>query len=244
VTKHLIIIPAYNEAASLPGVVRCLAALPPCYEWLVINDGSTDETGAVAESLAEELARPMHVVHLSANSGIGAAVQTGYLFAKLRGDYQYVIQFDGDGQHDAASIEALVNTCETNNLDLCIGSRFLQPIEGQFRSTALRRVGITYLSALIASLTGARITDSTSGFRCLGPRAWRHFAERYPDDFPEPETVFWCLRNQLKVQETPVRMHARQGGESSIRSWRTAYYMLKVTLAIFADRLRRQEAPQ
>jgi glycosyltransferase involved in cell wall biosynthesis len=238
----LIVMPAFNEEEALPRTVAGLAALPPGFEALVVNDGSTDRTAAVAAEVARSAALPVHVVHLPVNSGIGAAVQTGYRFAATRGGYRYVIQFDSDGQHDAGSLVPLVERCERDGLDLCIGSRFLDPGGGGFRSTLTRRVGIRFFSRLIGTLSGVPVTDPTSGLRCAGPRAWRRFADHYPDDYPEPESLFWCARNRLRVGELPVTMHERQGGVSSIHRLRAAYYMTKVTMAILFDRLRGLEA--
>jgi hypothetical protein len=183
----------------------------------------------------------MHVVHLPVNCGIGVAVQTGYQFAVKSEEYQYVIQFDADGQHRAEAIPALVEACETHAYDLCVGSRFLVLSGKGFRSTALRRAGIRFFAWLIGLLSGARVTDPTSGFRCAGPAAWDRFARHYPEDYPEPESLFWCSRNRLRVGEVAVQMRPRQGGESSIGSLWTVYYMLKVSLAILVDRLRAEE---
>jgi len=239
--KHLIVIPAYNEQEALPETVATLQQLPDAFEVLVVNDGSRDRTGAVAEQLASTSRLRLHVLHLPMNCGIGVAVQAGYRFAARQGGYQYVLQFDADGQHDAASVETLVAECDRRRLDLGVGSRFLVVQDGNFRSTFCRRIGIRFFAWLIGTLSGIRVTDPTSGFRCAGPRAWASFAERYPDDYPEPESLFWCARNNLTVGECPVRMHARQGGVSSIRSFRTVYYMLKVSLSILIDRLRARE---
>jgi glycosyltransferase involved in cell wall biosynthesis len=242
--KNLIVIPAYNEEAALPRTVAALDALPAGYEVLIVNDGSRDGTGAVAERLARAAPRPLHVVHLPVNSGIGAAVQTGYLFALSRGEYDYVIQLDGDGQHPAEAVPDLVRECREKGLDLCVGSRFLGPAADGFRSSPARRVGIRFFSRLIGLLSGVRVTDPTSGFRCAGVRAWTHFARSYPDDYPEPESLFWCARNGLKVGEVAVRMSRRQDGVSSIRRLRGVYYMVKVSLAILMDGLRAREQCQ
>lgn len=239
--KNLIVIPAYNEETALQRTVADLQDLPDDFEILVVNDGSQDRTEAVARTLARGSRLPLHVVTLSMNCGIGVAVQTGYVFAVQRGGYRYVIQFDADGQHDAAYILQLVTECEKKNLDLCIGSRFLNQEGGGFRSTFTRRLGIGFFAGLIRLLSGVRVTDPTSGFRCAGPRAWQNFARRYPEDYPEPEALFWCVRNKLKIGETPVRMRERQGGVSSIRRLRSVYYMLKVSLSILIDRLRALE---
>ncbi len=238
--KHLIVMPAFNEEEALPGTLAGLAALPADFDILIVNDGSADRTGTVAEALAAS--RPnVHVVHLPVNSGIGVAVQTGYRFAAERGEYRYVIQFDADGQHDAAAIEPLVEWCECYGLDLCVGSRFLASARVGFQSTSARRVGIRFFARLIGLLSGVRVTDPTSGLRCAGPRAWKRFARIYPDDYPEPESLFWCARNGLNVGEVPVVMHERQGGTSSIYRFRAAYYMLKVTMSILFDRVRARE---
>jgi len=241
--KSLIVIPAYNEEAALPSTIASLESLPGDFEILVVNDGSTDLTSQVAHELAKSCALPMHVVELPLNCGIGAAVQTGYLFAVASQQYDYVIQFDGDGQHDARSLVRLVEYCEEHDLDLCIGSRFLQNSQSEFTSTFMRRFGIRFLALLISRLGGTKVTDPTSGFRCAGPRAWMFFAGQYPDDYPEPESLYWCVRNKLSVAEIPVSMRARQAGTSSIGQVRAVYYMLKVTMAILIDRIRPKEDP-
>jgi glycosyltransferase involved in cell wall biosynthesis len=239
--RNLIVMPAFNEEQALPGTVASLAQLPSGFEILIVNDGSTDRTAAVAEALIGAAPLPLYVVHLPVNSGIGVAVQTGYRFAAERGGYQHVIQFDSDGQHDPHALLPMVQLCEREGLDLCIGSRFLNAAGGGFRSTFSRRIGIRFFSGLIGLLSGVPVTDPTSGLRCAGPRAWKRFAEYYPEDYPEPESLFWCARNGLKVAEVPVFMHERQGGVSSIRQLRAAYYMLKVTMSIVFDRLRARE---
>ena len=239
--KHLIVIPAYNEQAALPRTLMLLESLLPSeFEIVVIDDGSKDGTGAAAEAFAAKSRIAVRVLHLPVNGGIGVAVQTGYLFAEQMGAYQFVIQFDADGQHDASALTDLVAAAERDGLDLCIGSRFLDAQAEGHRSTWPRRVGIRFLAWLIRALGGQRITDPTSGLRLAGPRAWKRFARHYPEDYPEPETLYWCVRNKLKVGEIPVRMHARQGGVTSIGLGQSFYYMLKVTIAILLDRLRRR----
>jgi glycosyltransferase involved in cell wall biosynthesis len=239
--KHLVIIPAYNEEAALADTVADLQRLPAGFDLLVVNDGSTDHTGRIAEQLARTSQLPLRVVHLPSNYGIGVAVQTGYSVAARAGGYTYAIQFDADGQHDAAAIPRLIDACEKAGLDLCVGSRFLIPHGPGFHSTFARRIGIAFLIRLIRALSGLAITDPTSGFRCAGPRVWRQFARGYPEDYPEPESLFWCARHHLRVGEVPVQMRARRGGRSSIDRLCAAYYMLKVSLAILFDRVRAAE---
>jgi glycosyltransferase involved in cell wall biosynthesis len=239
--RNLIVIPAYNEEEALPATAERLQRLPAGFEVLVVNDGSKDRTKDVANALALSSKIPLHVAHLPVNCGIGVAVQTGYRFAVADGGYRYVIQFDADGQHDADYVAALVEQAESQQLDLCVGSRFINDFGPGSRSTFSRRIGIRFFAWLIGAMSGAKVTDPTSGFRCLGPKAWRRFADSYPEDYPEPESLFWCARNKLRVGELPVRMFERQGGVSSIRKLKAAYYMLKVSLAIVFDSIRRTE---
>jgi glycosyltransferase involved in cell wall biosynthesis len=241
--RNLIVIPAFNEEEALPKTVARLQQLPAGYEILVVNDGSKDRTKDVANALAQASRLALHVAHLPVNCGIGVAVQTGYRFAVADGGYRYVLQFDADGQHDAEYIAALVDAADRNELDLCVGSRFIHDFGPGSRSTFSRRIGIRFFAWLIGLMSGTKVTDPTSGFRCLGPRAWRRFADSYPEDFPEPESLFWCARNRLRVGELPVRMFERQGGVSSIRRLKAAFYMVKVSLAILFDRLRGSELP-
>lgn len=239
--KHLIVIPAFNEEQALPGTIAALDRLSAEFEVLIVNDGSGDRTAQVAREAAEQSEHAVHVIDLPMNCGIGAAVQSGFRFAARQGGYHYVVQFDADGQHDADSIERLIAAATENEWDLCVGSRFLTPVENGYRSTRVRRLGIRFFAMLISQLAGTRVTDPTSGFRCSGPRVWKAFADRYPDDYPEPESLFWCARNHLAIGEIPVRMHPRSHGNSSIDSLRSIYYMLKVTLAILVDRVRGRE---
>jgi glycosyltransferase involved in cell wall biosynthesis len=238
--RCLIVIPAYNEQEALPKTLASLETLPDYFDILVVNDGSRDRTREVAESAALASNRTVHVATLPINSGIGIAVQTGYVFASKTSAYKYVIQFDADGQHDVASLTRLVEECESKELDLCIGSRFIDSVG--FQSSFHRRIGIRFFAWIIWLLSGVRVSDPTSGLRCAGPPVWTRFARHYPEDFPEPESLFWCARNRLKIGEIPVIMHDRQGGVSSLQHhWKPIYYMIKVTMAIFLDRLRRTE---
>lgn len=222
VPNVLIIIPAYNEEDSIAATVRDIKATG--FDYVVINDGSTDRTLSICKD------NSFNVLDLPQNLGIGGAVQAGHKYAKQHG-YNIDIQFDGDGQHDSSYLDALVSEIQ-NGADLAIGSRFLQKTEG-FRSTALRRVGITWLSAWLRLFTRKQITDPTSGFRACGPRAIDLFCQTYPIDYPEPDSIATALRDGLIVKEVPVSMRERQGGSSSIGGLSSIYYMIKVTLAIW-----------
>jgi glycosyltransferase involved in cell wall biosynthesis len=163
------------------------------------------------------------------NLGIGGAVQAGYLWALEHG-HDVAVQLDGDGQHDPAYLAALLAPVTAGEADVVIGSRFLA--DGGFRSTAIRRAGIRYLSWFLRLRCGARITDATSGFRAAGRSAIELFARYYPSDYPEPEAIALARRAGLRLAEVPVRMSERAHGRSSITAVRTLYYLVKVSLAL------------
>ena len=142
---------------------------------------------------------------------------------------------DGDGQHDPAYLMQVVQPVLDGKLDMCIGSRFIK-CEG-FQTSFMRRVGIRFLSWLIHILCGQRILDVTSGFRATGPQLTAYFAEHYASDYPEPEAILAATLAGFRVGEAPVVMKERQGGVSSIRSFKSAYYMIKVSLSLIIDRL-------
>ena len=174
-------------------------------------------------------------VSLPINLGIGGAVQTGYKYAEKYG-YDIAVQVDGDGQHDPAFLAKMADYLEEHDLDMVIGSRFIDK-EG-FQSSFMRRVGIVYFTGLIKMLTGKTITDPTSGLRLAGKKVIKLFAENYPKDYPEPETAVTAINHGMKIEEIPVIMRARQGGVSSITMKKSVYYMIKVTIAIIIEALR------
>jgi len=220
--RVLAIVPAYNEARALPLVIEALRRTGLC-DVCVVDDASTDDTADVARRLGARVLRS------PVNLGIGGAVQTGYLWARDHG-YDVAVQVDGDGQHDPSALPALLAPVLAGTADLAVGSRFLEA--GGYRSTALRRSGIRYLSWFLRLRTGARVSDPTSGFRAAGPRALALFARQYPSDYPEPESIAVAVRGGLRIAEVPVRMSARAHGVSSIDAARTAYYLAKVSLAL------------
>ena len=224
--KKLIIIPAYNEELNIVDTVKRANALSPDYDVIVVNDASTDHT--------REMCEQNNIPHLNlpVNLGIGGAVQTGYRFASRHG-YDIAVQVDADGQHNPEFLNKMEQILVEEEADMIIGSRFLEN-EG-FQSSFMRRVGINFFSGLIKILTGQRITDPTSGLRMVGKKAIKLFSQDYPSDYPEPETDVQLVSRGYKVVEIPVVMNARQGGESSISTRKSIYYMVKVTLAIFVE---------
>ena len=224
--KKLIIIPAYNEAANIEKTVASIKANAQGFDYVIINDCSADNTRQICER------NGFNIVNLPINLGIGGAVQTGYQYA-VRYGYELAVQVDGDGQHDPQFLKQMADYMENHDVDMVIGSRFIEK-EG-FQSSFMRRVGITYFTGLIKLCTGKKITDPTSGLRMAGRRVIRMFADSYPKDYPEPESVVSVLRKGYRVDEIPVVMRARQGGESSITMKKSVYYMIKVTLAILME---------
>lgn len=228
--KKLIIIPAYNESANIENTVKDIVNNAPDFDYVIINDCSTDNTLEICER------NGFNVVNLPLNLGIGGAVQTGYRYAYNNG-YDIAVQVDGDGQHDPAFLEKMAETMLAENADMLIGSRFIEK-EG-FQTSRARRMGITYFSWLIKLFTRKKITDPTSGLRMINSDIIKVFAESYPRDYPEPESVVHVIRLGKNVKEIPVIMRERQGGKSSIRFFSSIYYMIKVTVAILTELMRK-----
>ena len=227
--KKLVIIPAYNEAGNIEKTVNDIKENAPGFNYVIINDCSGDNTLEIC------LKNGFHVISLPVNLGIGGGVQTGYLYA-LRNGYDIAVQFDGDGQHNAAYLEQMAEKLQNEDLDMVIGSRYIEK-EG-FQSSGLRRIGIRYFTMLIRILTGKRITDPTSGMRMVNRRVIAEFSQDYPKDYPEPESVVTLLKRNRKVEEVPVLMNERENGVSSISMRNSVYYMIKVSLAIFMAVIR------
>ena len=226
--KTLVIIPCYNEEENLDRVVERLHAAAPDVDYLIVNDCSTDGSAALCR------ARGYNYISLPVNLGIGGGVQSGYLYAREHG-YDVTVQMDGDGQHDPAYLMEIVQPVLDGECDMCIGSRFVKK-EG-FQTSFMRRVGIRFLSGLIFLLSGHRVLDVTSGFRATNAQMTAYFARHYAIDYPEPEAALAAILAGFKVAEAPVIMRERQGGVSSIHSFKSVYYMIKVSLALIIDRL-------
>lgn len=227
--KRLVIIPAYNEEASIINTVKSIQEKAEGFDYIVINDCSTDNTGQICEE------NKFNVIHLPQNLGIGGAVQTGYLYG-YRNGYDVAVQVDGDGQHDPAFLTRMAEYMEKNQVDMVIGSRFIE--KKGFQSSGMRRLGIRYFTGLIKILTGEKVTDPTSGLRMVNRDVMEFFSENYPNDYPEPESVVAILKRGKKVKEIPVIMRERTGGVSSISPKKSIYYMIKVTMAILIECIR------
>ena len=227
--KKLIIIPAFNEQDSILRTIEDIHKNAADFDYVVVNDCSTDKTLQICEE------NSINCLKLCNNLGIGGAVQAGYLYAEFHG-YDIAVQFDGDGQHQAVYLDQMLDVLIESEADMVIGSRFIKN-EG-FQSSAMRRVGIKYFDKLINVLTHVRVTDPTSGMRMVNRTVLTMFAADYPKDYPEPESLVRIISKGKKVIEIPVKMNERKGGKSSISSFKSVYYMIKVTLAILLAKLQ------
>jgi glycosyltransferase involved in cell wall biosynthesis len=231
--SYLAIIPAYNESSTLAGVIDTLREQAPEFDPLVVDDGSTDST--------TDIARAYHapVLRVPFNVGIGGAVQAGFIYA-LENGYDYVAQVDADGQHDAGELRTLRTVMEGPvSVDMVCGSRFLTQ-DYQYPAPISRRTGIHIFAFLLSRIVSSPVSDPTSGFRLYNRRAIELFARDYPHDYPEVEAILMLHHHRLQMREVPVRMHERGGGRSSISTGKSAYYMIKVLLAVLVGLARRR----
>jgi glycosyltransferase involved in cell wall biosynthesis len=237
--RRIAVVPAFNEERSVPRVIDEIRSFDPELEIVVVDDGSVDRTAAVAAACGA------HVLRLPFNLGIGGAVQTGFRYAFEHG-FDLAVRLDGDGQHDAAELAALVEPVLAGRADIAVGSRFAggaaQGAAG-YRSSASRRIGITILARTVSLLVRQRVTDPTSGFQALNRYAIALFAADYPHDYPEVEATVMLFRHKLRLVEVPVQMRERAAGRSSIGALASVYYMVKVLLALVISMFRRYAVP-
>lgn len=229
----ILIIPAYNEQDSIKKTIDSI--LQAGYDYIVINDGSTDSTPDILNQ------NNYNHINLLSNLGIGGAVQTGYMYA-YENNYDIAIQFDADGQHDINYIDKLIQPIEKDQANLVIGSCFVDKTLKNQRSSKIRRFGIYFLSNIIKLFSGKRIHDPTSGFRAADKKIIEIFAKDYPQEYPEPISNFELLRfSNLKIKEVPVKMKKREAGHSSIHSWKSIYAAINVFLSILILSLGRKK---
>jgi glycosyltransferase involved in cell wall biosynthesis len=233
---YLAVVPAYNEADTICAVIDSIRRSVPSFDILVVDDGSTDRTGDLAEGAG------VPVLRNPFNLGIGGAMQAGFEYARREG-YDYMVQIDGDGQHRPDQLRKLVRALEADpRLDMVCGSRFLT--ERGYPAPISRRTGIHIFAFLLSWIVGQRVSDPTSGFRLYNRRAISLFARDYPHDYPEVEAVLMLHWHRLRMREVPVQMLQRGGGVSSIRSGKSVYYMIKVLLAVFVGLARARPVPE
>ena len=231
--KVLLIIPAFNEEKSIVKTIDSI--LKTNLDYIIINDGSTDETSHIISS------KQYNYINLPVNLGIGGAVQTGYKYAALH-DYDIAVQVDADGQHNIEYLDDLIQPIIDKKANLVIGSSFIDKSIKNQRSSKIRRLGIKFLSGTIKLFSGKRIYDPTSGFRAADRSIIELFANSYPLEYPEPISNYEIIRsNHYKIKEVPVKMNKRQAGRSSIHSWKSIYAAINVFLSIIILTLGRSK---
>ena len=234
--RGLVLMPAFNEAETLPQVLPEVRKTTD-FDILVVDDGSTDGTAAVAR------AHGALVLRHPFNMGYGAALQTGYKFA-AQGDYAVLVQIDADGQHDPTFIGILARRVLDGHADACIGSRFLEG-KGYIPPFA-RRVGMVLFGYIASVVTKRRVTDPTSGYQALGRRVFRFFqSDLFPADYPDADVLILLHRAGFRAEEQPVVMRLSATGKSMHSGvLRPMFYVFKMFLSIGVTLLREPPDPE
>lgn len=229
--RLLVAIPALNEQETVGGVVRQVHSAQPGADVLVIDDGSTDETAAEARAAGAK------VLQLPFNVGVGGAMRAAFVYARDK-EYAAVVQVDADGQHDPASISAVVAGLADSSI--AIGARFAG--EGEYEVRGPRRWAMRFLSSVISRIAKERLTDTTSGFRASDSRAIALFARHYPAEYlgDTVESLVIAARSGLVIKQVPVEMKPRQGGRASQNPFRASLYLARATLALAVALSRRR----
>lgn len=227
--KILLIIPAYNEAENIPWVIEELKQLENAYDYVIINDGSKDNTKAICAE------REYNCVDMPINVGLAEVFRTGMKYAARHG-YSMALQYDGDGQHDPHYIACMVEKMKQTNADVVIGSRFVE--EKVCRS--LRNLGSYIIQALIKITTGKRISDPTSGMRLYGANVMKFLADEI-NMAPEPDTIALLIRLGFCVEEVGIKMRERQAGVSYLNLGNSIRYMMNICMSlVFIQWFRRK----
>ncbi len=231
--RVLIVMPALNEQATVGAVIAQVKQSLPGMDVLVVDDGSSDDTAKLARAAGAEVAR------LSVNLGVGGAMRTGFRYAAARG-YDVVVQVDADGQHDPDEVAALLDALD--EADIAIGSRFAG--KGSYKASGPRKYAMVVLSFVFSRLGKTRLTDVTSGFKAMGPKAIKLFAGYYPAEYlgDTVESLVMAIRAELKIKEIPVIMRERIGGTPSHSPVKSAVYLGRAGLALLLALVRRRPA--
>jgi len=231
--RVLIVMPALNESASVATVIDQVKQCLPEADLLVVDDGSVDETARLAREAGAEVAR------LAVNLGVGGAMRTGFRYAAARG-YDVVVQVDADGQHDPEELDALLRGLE--DADIVIGSRFAG--KGAYKASGPRKYAMVVLSLVFSRLAKTKLTDVTSGFKAMGPKAIKLFAGYYPAEYlgDTVESLVMAIRAKMVIKEIPVIMRERAGGTPSHSPIKSAVYLSRAGLALLLALVRRRPA--
>lgn len=226
----LILIPAWNEAGAIAGVIREIREHVPDAPILVADDCSRDATRVIAEEMGTAvISVPMHL-------GLGGCVQAGYKLAFESG-FSYVIRVDGDGQHDPADIPRLYRELVSSGVEMVIGSRYKGTANGAYTSVS-RGLGIQIFRLLLWPILGRTVHDPTSGFVGVNRQALEVFSRSFPLEYPEIETLVVLQRKRFRFLEVPCQMRPRQAGRTSITPMKSLYYLTHVMLGVFVNVLK------
>lgn len=227
--RLLIVIPAYNEAANIKRVVDNLIENFSQYDYIIVNDGSKDDTAKICRE------NDYNLLDLANNLGLTGAVQAGMRYA-YQNNYDAVLQFDGDGQHRPEFIKDLLDVMQEKNVDIVIGSRFVT----ERKPKTLRMLGNNLIAGLIRLTTGKYIKDTTSGMRLYGRRVIEEFS-RNINYAPEPDTISYLIKSGMTVDEVQVTMDERIAGESYLNFAKSIKYMILQCFSIvFIQAFRRR----
>jgi glycosyltransferase involved in cell wall biosynthesis len=227
----LVVIPAFNEEGRVKHVVADVKRWLPRADVLVIDDGSGDATGQ------EALAAGAKLLRLPVNLGYGAALQAGYKFA-VRSGYELIGQIDADGQHKAEHFVPLLTHLATHDVDVVIGSRFLDG-DGHYQAARARKVGMALFGSIASAITRQHVSDPTSGYQVMRQSVAQFFCtEVYPTDYPDADILILLHRSGFRIGEVGVQM--RMPTAKSMHSGhRSLYYVYKMSLSILVTLLRR-----
>jgi len=238
--RKLVIVPAFNEGKRIARVLKKIQEVDKEIDIIVIDDGSTDDTGLKSRLVGAR------VVRLSSNMGYGVAIQTGYKYALERG-YDYVVQLDSDGQHDPDYLPKMFTEILSGNADLVIGSRFLKGMssvkvsEMGYRVSPARKLGISLFAFLVSKFIGLKITDPTSGYRALNKQVIKFLAnDFFPYDYPDADVIILAYRAGFKIKEIPMIMYDRTTGTSMHSGLKPVYYIFKMFLSMLMTLLRKK----
>jgi len=216
--KSLIIIPAYNESKNLISLIREVESLG--YDYLIINDNSTDETKELACS------KGYNIINLCINVGLAGVTRLGFKYAIDNG-YDCAISVDGDGQHPPKYINKLIKEIE-NGCDYVVGSRFIT----NKKPVSMRMIGSRLICLLIKIKTKKTVTDPTSGMRALGRKVLEDFSKEM-NYYAEPDALCHCLKKDYKIQEVQVEMNDREEGESYFTNpFKSLKFMIAIIVSI------------
>jgi glycosyltransferase involved in cell wall biosynthesis len=229
VVRVAAVIPAFNEAASLPALLTELAAVVPDLPVIIVDDGSTDGTRDAADRFG------VRRISFRARLGVGNAVRAGLRYARSLG-FDTVVRMDADGQHPPSAIAGLLRALHGPGVDAVCGARVRGA--GGYRTPIIRRLLQLGFGTVLSLLVRRKITDPTSGFWAFGPVALELLAEHHPSGYPEPEVIMLLDRNRLRAIEVPVEMRARVAGRSSLTIGRTILSMARVLLTTIVVPLR------